>query len=251
MCTLAVAYKVIPDYPLIFLGNRDEFYKRPSQSAVLKNGVISGTDLEKGGTWTGINDKGAFAFITNYRDFSKHVDQPLSRGELTRVFLHSEVSPIDYLNELSTKPHLYDPYNLIVGDMKRLGYYSNIEKKVTVLEPGLYGLSNGLLDDSWPKVNAIKSGLQSIVASGKIQNIEAYFSILEDDRKYHSGLPDTGIKPELEIDLSSLFIALDGYGTRFETVIIVDRLGQIQYYEKSRDDDGQWQLQKLTLQIHQ
>ncbi len=250
MCTLAVAYKVVPEYPLIFLGNRDEFYRRPSQSAALKDGVISGTDIEKGGTWTGINDKGAFTFITNYRDFSKHVDHPLSRGELTRVFLHSQVSPIDYLNELSMKPHFYDPYNLIVGDMSQLGYYSNIEKKVTVLKPGLYGLSNGLLDDSWPKVNAIKSGLQNIIESGKIQNIEAYFKILEDDRKYQSGLPNTGIKPELEFDLSALFIALDGYGTRFETVIIVDHQGLIQYYEKSRSDEGHWHLQKLTLQIH-
>ena len=249
MCTLAFAYKVVPEYPLIFMGNRDEFYKRPSQNAALKNGVISGTDLEKGGTWTGINDKGAFTFITNYRDFSKHVDQPLSRGELTRAFLNQQVSPIDYLKELSMRPHRYDPYNLIVGDMNELGYYSNIEKKVTALEPGIYGLSNGLLNDSWPKVNAIKTGLENIIASGQIENVELYFKILEEDRKYQKGLPDTGIKPELEYDLSALFIALDGYGTRFETVIIVNRLGQIQYYEKSRSDDGKWQLQKLTLQI--
>ncbi|OJV65912.1 MAG: hypothetical protein BGO41_08230 [Clostridiales bacterium 38-18] len=249
MCTLAIAYKVVKDYPLIFLGNRDEFYKRPSQNATLKKGVICGTDLEKGGTWTGINERGAFAFITNYRDFTKHVDQPLSRGELTRTFLHSNSLPITYLNSLSEKPHLYDPYNLIVGDMNQLGFYSNIEKKVRILEPGVYGLSNGLLNSNWPKVDAIRFGLSSLIESGRVLEINAYFDILEDAHKYDKGLPDTGIKAELEHDLSALFIALDGYGTRFETVIIVDHSGQVQYYEKSRDEEGKWHLQSLNLQI--
>lgn len=257
MCTLALAYKMDSNYPLIFIGNRDEFYARPTLDAHLHDGIISGIDLEKGGTWTGISTAGKFACITNYRDFTKHISEPRSRGLLLSEFFKTDKSAKAYLEAISNARMKYNPFNLILGTLDDLRYYSNVSDEVIRLTPGIYGLSNALLDTPWPKVKQIKRALTNKIAQNAengFSNVtdfsEGLFHILENREVFsESDLPDTGISPELEKALSALFIELDAYGTRYETVILVDKLGKVYYFEKARQVDGTWHLKTLEIQI--
>ena len=250
MCTLAFAYKVHPDYPMIFIGNRDEFYNRLTKNAEMWNGILSGIDLEKGGTWTGISQSGRMAFLTNYRDFSMHVENPESRGFLTRDFLTGNSHPEEYLKQLALQKSKYNPYNLVVGNIENLYYYSNISEEIVRLIPGIYGLSNALLDVPWPKVKRIKTELSEAINSSTI-DVESLFKILENNALAMDGeLPNTGIDFELEKSLSSIFIALETYGTRHETVITIHRSGQVEFYEKTKSSSEIWELNKFNFNIN-
>jgi len=99
-----------------------------------------------------------------------------------------------------------------------------------VLEPGVYGLSNHLLDSPWPKVLAAKSRLHSALDS--LPDTAPLLELLRDDRPApDAALPRTGVSLEWERLLSSAFIRAPGYGTRCSTVILRDRAGHTSFRE--------------------
>jgi uncharacterized protein with NRDE domain len=70
VCTLALYFRVVDDYPLVIAANRDEHYDRASMEPHLwrTNPVIlAGKDLLAGGTWLGVNQHGLMAGILNRR----------------------------------------------------------------------------------------------------------------------------------------------------------------------------------------
>ena len=57
MCVVALAHRVHPDWPLILIGNRDEFHARPAAPLHAwddGSGIVAGQDLQAGGTWLGV-----------------------------------------------------------------------------------------------------------------------------------------------------------------------------------------------------
>ena len=63
MCLLVLAWRSHPDYPLVLVGNRDEFYTRRTRPASWWGQAVSllgGYDEEAGGTWLGITRRGRF-----------------------------------------------------------------------------------------------------------------------------------------------------------------------------------------------
>ena len=154
MCLIVFAYNVHPSYRLILAANRDEFYERPSAPADFwedQPHVLAGRDLKEGGTWLGVTKKGKFAAITNYRDPASWKNNAPSRGGLVSSYLCGNQSTGEYLDKISRQAQLYNGYNLIVGDRHEIFAYSNRGEKQK-LETGIYGLSNHLLNSSWPKV---------------------------------------------------------------------------------------------------
>jgi uncharacterized protein with NRDE domain len=49
------------------------------------------------------------------------------------------------------------------------------------------------------------------------------------------GLPNTGVSPELEKALSSMFIKTPNYGSRCSTVVLVDKNNHIKFSERVYD----------------
>jgi uncharacterized protein with NRDE domain len=247
MCTVFFAYKAHEKYPLIFMGNRDEFYDRPSMPAHFwddDSSILAGLDMQENGSWTGITKSGQFAVVTNYRDFSQHKENTLSRGHLVRDFLIYKPFPQKYCEIVSLKADQFNPFNLVVGDMKELSYFSNMDQQVHILPPGIYGLSNHLLNTPWPKVATGKMVLKSIIDKHDQINPESLFNILDDKTIPPDDLlPNTGIGLDMERPLSSTFIEIPSknYGTRFQTVILVDDKMHVTFIERSRDAAGQWQ----------
>ena len=103
-----------------------------------------------------------------------------------------------------------------------------------VLTPGLYGLSNHLLDTPWHKVTRGKQALDSVLKANSIK-ITALLSILADQTPadVDHDLLDAGLTPELEQLLSSIFIKSDNYGTRSSTVIQIDANEEVTFVERT------------------
>lgn len=235
MCLVFLSIQNHPNYKLIIAGNRDEFYNRRTAAAGYWNdhpNVLGGRDLEAGGTWLAVTQQGKIGLVTNYRD-PQHIDANApSRGHLVSDYLIGSESPDAYLKKISTNGKRYNGFNLIVGDADSLWYYSNYGQGVQQLGPGFYGLSNHLLETSWPKVLRGKEKIKPVLARDIIDP-ETLFEILYDDQVADDiFLPQTGLAIERERALSSMFIKTDGYGSRCSTVILVDNDGRLLFSER-------------------
>lgn len=222
MCLITFAWQVHPDFPLLLAANRDEFHARPSRAARFwpeTPAVLAGRDLAAGGTWLGLSRQGRFAALTNYREPQAPAGQ-YSRGLLVSAFLQGHQSPWDYARHVHAQAAHYGGFNLLLGDSHELLIVSNRGMAPTRLSPGLYGLSNHLLDSPWPKVEKAKQALR---ASLDNPQTGALLSLLRDETQPPAvALPDTGVGAAMEQLLAPLFIRSPLYGTRASTVL---RLG--------------------------
>lgn len=236
MCLIVFSYKKHPQFNLIFAANRDEFYNRSSQQAQFWEDypyILAGKDLKSGGTWMGITKEGRFAAITNYRDLSESNKEDTSRGHLVLDFLKSSVDPEEYASDVHEKGASYNGFNLIVGNpAERLFYISNQKEDIAEIQPGLHGLSNGLLDTPWPKVREGKQGLRRLIEHDHLNSADLFELLRNEKRADDEELPDTGVGMELERQLSPMFIRTKKYGTRNSTVVTVDKDGEVWFHER-------------------
>lgn len=236
MCLIVFANNVLEDYKLIFAANRDEFYNRPTEQAEFWKDhpeLLAGKDLQAGGTWMGITKQGRFAAITNFRDLKNNRNDAPSRGNLTLDFLISDITPGEYYNKLKPTLKEYNGFNLLIGNVDELYYFSNKTESLQKLEPGIHGISNAMLDTPWPKVEKSKLQLKRLI---KYQNIHPWevLNILDDTSPAKDEeLPDTGVGLELERALSSIFIQSERYGTRSSTIVTVDKHNTVRFVEKT------------------
>jgi uncharacterized protein with NRDE domain len=237
MCLILLAWDSHPDYSIIVAANRDEFYDRPSAPAAFwadAPSVLGGRDLRARGSWLGIDRQGRFAAVTNYRQGQREQDAVHSRGRLVSNFLTMEVHPREYMKQVEREADRCNGFNLIVGDARELLYFSNREGVQRTLKPGIYGLSNHLLDSPWPKVTSGKTALSALVGRGGPGLIAELFTLLSDRSQAADHLlPETGISYEWERLLSAAFISSEEYGTRSSTVVLVGRDGRVVFTEQS------------------
>jgi uncharacterized protein with NRDE domain len=222
VCTLLFAAGIHPRYSLVLAANRDEFYARKTAPAGWwpdAPGLFAGRDLQAGGTWFGVTRRGRWAALTNVRDPANIRLDVRSRGALVADYLRGTAAPGEYL--AAVEGERYDGFNLVIGDADGVWYMNNRSGDRRRLEPGLYGLSNARLDTPWPKVVRGKAGLRELLA-GEAIDVAAIMAMLADATPADdAALPDTGVGIELERALSSLCIAMPGYGTRVSTAMLV------------------------------
>ena len=243
MCLILLAWQAHPAYPLVFAGNRDESYDRPSAAADFWKddaSIFGGRDLDKGGTWLGLNLGGRFAAVTNFREGAgARRSAPCSRGELTAAFLKSTATPDDYVARVAPDSQQYGGFSLLVGDFERLYYLSNRGPAATPVAPGVHGLSNHLIDTPWPKVSLGKQRVSALLGAGEKQLVEGLFDALGDRAAAPDGeLPDSGVGIARERELSPAFIPGERYGTRASTVLLVDRNRRVTFVERSFGPKG-------------
>ncbi len=240
MCLILFALQQHADYPFVIAANRDEYYQRPTKPAHFwpeAPALFAGKDMQAGGTWMGITRSGRFAAVTNYRDLAPAPEQAISRGELCKGFLDTNVNAEEYLTGIDKQKSRYAGFNLLAGNAQQLFYYSNRQGQITAITPGVHGLSNGLLNDPWPKVDTGKTELQETLKQDPTP--EALHHILLDRQKAEaSKLPETGLDLEKERLLSSRFIHSRDYGTRSTTVLRVDHGGKVEWLEQCFDSSG-------------
>jgi uncharacterized protein with NRDE domain len=241
MCLILIAYRCHPRYELVFAGNRDEYYARPTAPLGFWDdapAVLAGRDLEAGGTWFGISRTGRLAGVTNYRDPAAVNPNARSRGALVSNFLKSGEPARVFLEGLSAGTQVYNGFNLLVWDSTALCYLSNREGVgPRALQPGLYGLSNDLLNTPWPKVSKGKARLARLLGATDRLDPQAVLAVLQDRvQAPDAELPDTGVGLEWERALSPLFIETPAYGTRSSTAVLIERGGPARVMEKTWAD---------------
>jgi uncharacterized protein with NRDE domain len=131
----------------------------------------------------------------------------------------------------------YNGFNLIFSDGERLAVYESVLGAGRELGPGIYGLSNHLLDTPWPKVQAAKSRLST--ALSELENTGAALALLRDDEPAPDDqLPRTGVGLPWERLLSSAFVRAPDYGTRCSTLVRIDQRRRACFDEWTWDSKG-------------
>ena len=264
MCLILFAWKSHPDYPLVVAANRDEFYERDTDAMGWWSEyphVLAGKDradvLGSPGTWLGFTKTGRFAALTNVRAPTEKNPDARTRGELSLHYLTGHHKPHAYIQENAKRFGLYNGFNLLMADLSdpenaemhwvsnRLMMGQSIRPRKVfpeqALSPGVYGLSNAMLDTPWPKVNHRVAAFAQTLAmdSGQLKNADHYLRLLADTHEASSQeLPNTGINPDWEKALSAAFIKTPSYGTRSSTILRVRKDGQFEMVERRFDANG-------------
>lgn len=235
MCLIAFAWDFHPKYKLIVAANRDELYERPTHQAQFwtdKPSIYGGRDLQAQGTWMAVSQNGKFGAITNFRDPDDIHPDAKSRGEIIPHYLESEKNPENFLNDFHKNSDQYNGFNVLLGDYMNLYHYSNHERKINTVSPGIHGLSNALLDTEWPKVNKLKAAFSEALSADF--HHDDLLRLLGDDSYFDNEiLPNTGISQEWERALSPICIRTETYGTTISSVVTIDRFGHVDFTEKT------------------
>jgi len=244
MCIFALSINSHSKYKLILASNRDEFFNRETEFAhYWNNNILAGKDLKMGGTWLGLNKSNKLAILTNYRD-PLQVDMSYkSRGMLILDYLNQEISINNW--RVNIEKENFNPFNIILGPLHNLHYYSNIKKELTKLDNGIHVLSNGLLNEPWPKVEKLRKLFTEVLALSLAPSVASplkswgamhsnLIKIMQDEEKFSiETLPKTNIPKEMEYFLSSIFINGEKYGTRTTTIITIDDNNNTEFTEIS------------------
>ena len=239
MCLILVAWQAHPRFPLVLAANRDEFFARPAAAAAwwTTPPMLAGRDLGAGGSWLGVDRRGRFAVLTNYREPGRQRERAPSRGALVAGSLASSLPVREQLASLPERAQAYNGFNLLFGDGEELAVYESVPARGRLLGPGVYGLSNHLLDTPWPKVLAAKTALSAALVH--LPDWQALLALLRDESQAQDAeLPRTGLSLQWERLLSSAFIRAPGYGTRCSTILLIDGEGCAQFHEWTWDERG-------------
>jgi len=241
MCLAFVALNAHRDFSVVIAANRDEAYARATDPAHWwPEGILAGRDRVAGGTWMGVTRQGRWSLVTNVRDAGHKDAAAPSRGAIVKAALEDPRRPI-MVAAAATLPSRHNGFNLLVGDLGDAAYASNRASGALLLQSGIHGLSNHLLDSPWPKVEHGKRAFATWIAAAD-SDIEALLDLLRDDREApDASLPHTGVSLEWERRLSSAFIASADYGTRCSTVFTISRTGHVRFVERNFASGGKAQ----------
>lgn len=235
---------------LLVLSNRDEVYLRPTLAlhAWADSNIYAGKDEEALGTWLGCSQTGRLAAVTNFRSGKAPDPQATSRGELVTQFLDAAISSKDFLEEVAKRAAAYNGFNLLVFDGDTLAGFESHTGRTLTMPAGISGVSNAGFDTAWPKLVTTKSRLENLQ---KTQNVseENYFALLSDTQLANpEACPATGIPPDIEHQLSAVFIKMAGYGTRASSVVQMSP-DAISFQERTFNEQGKQGLVTLKLPI--
>jgi uncharacterized protein with NRDE domain len=273
MSTVALAWGAHPDFPLILIANRDERYARATAPAAWwseEPACLAGRDLARGGTWFAVARDGRFALVTPFRDGAPSDPDAPTRGQLPLDYLSSGEEPVVHARRFARSRGGHSPFNLLIGSPRHIYYAATRARLPLALTPGIHTLSDGLLDEPWPKCVRLDTLLGSYLRThgGFAMLLGAYsdlsktgvrgaddpictakpvspadfakagFAMLADRETTSEGLPDTGIGREEEERLSACFVVGAESGTRSSTALVMARDGRVYFEERSFDPEG-------------
>ncbi|XP_057295734.1 transport and Golgi organization 2 homolog isoform X2 [Hydractinia symbiolongicarpus] len=232
--------ELLCNFKFILAANRDEYFNRPAKPANFWPGepnIIGGQDQTKGfegGAWLAMTKFGKLGCLTNIRTDDLHADvesQKRSRGTLVSNYVKSSIDAASYLKLLTEEKDLYRPFNILAG---------------------FSGMTNSVLNCEWLK---LKHGMQNF--KDAIQKSTSRETLIENlltslcDKKRFFPDPAITVKNSKNESLSSVFIPevefpQSGiYGTRTNTIILVDHLNKVTFFERTLADAEQSSTQWL------
>ncbi|XP_042878340.1 transport and Golgi organization 2 homolog [Penaeus japonicus] len=279
MCILFVYINPEPkegEYKVILANNRDEFYIRPTKPAYFwDTGILAGADMNsgrEGGTWLGMTRNGNIACLLNIlkprEDFLK---DGAARGFLVVNFLLGDDAGLDYMRKVADSGVKYNDYNLVVlepeGNSYKIGYLNSSKNVPQVLETGVLGFGNSVVEKPFKKVQKGKRKMEEVVRSfgtkdSEQQLIHELFQMMKDREM---NIPDEQLEyqgrqhsEEILSELCRMWVACKTikYGTRTTTVILVDHNDNVTYREKTMEEpidieDVKWIENNFDFKLHE
>jgi len=239
MCLVVFAWQTHPQYRLILAANRDEFHRRPTQSAhwwLDNESFLAGRDLQAGGTWLAMSKSGRFATVTNFHEGQKNKARFESRGTLVSSFVAGSQSLSEFASSIVMRD--YAGFSLLLSDGESMLYLSNRDDLQTNLEPQIYGLSNASLDTPWSKVVRTKANLTSLIENNAINETELTKLLYDRTLAVIDNVVSEDLPFEIPKTLSSPFIVSPNYGTRSSTTILWRTDGVVEFCERSFNPSG-------------
>lgn len=242
MCLIVFAWQAHPRYDLIVAANRDEFHERPTRAAHWwpdAPTVYGGRDERAGGAWCAADHQGRFAAVTNVRESAQQTER-CSRGALVHDALVQQI-PFDRQRErIAGKSRNYGPFNLLLADSNTLYFLSNRgDRQELAIPPGIHAISNGCWGEHWPKTDRAESQLKALLEADNVSPAALFELLGESEPAPAEALPDTGVGPNTEQLLSSLFVRSPYYGTRASTLVLRDYNGRIDFHERGFDHNAE------------
>jgi len=166
MCLVAVAWQAHPLFPLIVLGNRDEFHQRPTVPAGWwpeAGHVFGGRDLQAGGSWLGVTRHGRVAVVTNNPLRPTGSSHTRSRGALVQAWLTGDGDAGTFLDAVENDAGHYAGFSLLVGTLEA-GIHGFVTPAGSLgarwhLPAGINVLSNSPREAPAPKVSWLERAL--------------------------------------------------------------------------------------------
>jgi uncharacterized protein with NRDE domain len=227
MCTLAIYFKVFPDFPVVIAANRDEYLSRPAlpPTVLLKHPhVVGGKDLQANGTWLGINQHGLVAGLLNRRAPNNGANNPAlrSRGLLCLDALRHRSAAAAAAFVQSQSGADYNPFNLLVASREETFVAYNRAGFIEIVDlmPGMHLLTNLDVNDfECPRISRSHQHFASLGASAEfardpIGQRERLARLLAD---HSTQLDPRSGRP------NSLCLHLGEYGTRSSSMIFIGR----------------------------
>ena len=244
MCLLVLAWAAHPRFRLVVAANRDEYHERPAAPLAKwpePPGILAGRDLRAAGTWLGLDPTRRFGVVTNFRELQAPEPSAPSRGGLIPRYLSGAHGARQFCARLEDAAGEYSGFNLLLGDAGSLWYGSNrAQPFARELPPGVYGLSNELLDTPWPKLVRVKARFQEWLADAD-GTAAGLFALLADRAQAAAAdgpTPTGGLPREWERILSAAFVVHPAYGTRCSTVLMLESDGRAYLAERRFDAAG-------------
>ncbi len=219
MCVVALAHQAHPDWPLILIGNRDEFHARPAAPLAEwddGSGIVAGRDMQAGGTWLGVHrPSGRVVVVTNVRGAMPDPAKE-SRGALVSDLLRGEGR---FADPTADDLPRFNAFNLFAVDGSKARLLTNRPVPLIMpLDPGIHALANEPVDAPCPRAERLRLALEATVAAGSDP----------------AGLLDTLMAE----DDPALFLRGDVYGTRASTLVAVSPGGDVKMIERRYEKGG-------------
>ncbi len=219
MCVVAIAWQVHADWPLILIGNRDEFHGRPSAALAEWDdggGVVAGRDLQAGGTWLGVHaPSGRVVVVTNVRGAAPDPAKE-SRGALVVDMLRGDGI---FADPATADLDRFNAFNLFaVGEDGARLLTNRPEPLIASLAPGVHALANEPVDQPCARAERLRAALEAVAVA----------------RSDPECLLDT-LTAEGD---PALFIRGDVYGTRASTLVAVAADGSVRMIERRYEAGG-------------
>ena len=241
MCLALLVRDCCGPHSLLVALNRDEFYQRRTLAARRwsdRPDIVGGLDLRSGGSWLAVSAAGRLALVTNYRSGAPRKGHK-SRGSLVKSFVEGASDPQAFITAALADRRAYGDFNLVVFRSGSLYCASSANNSWLCVGPGIHGLSNGDIDEPWPKVERAKGLLGRLLSAD--WRLEQVVALMRDDAvPADDSLPDTGVGLPVERVLAPIFIRDEaaGYGTRSTTAVLWRKSLGFELIERSYDAAG-------------
>ena len=230
MCVVALAWQVHPRWPLILIGNRDEFHARAAAPLAAWNdgsGIVAGRDLQAGGTWFGVHrPSGRIVVVTNVRGALPDPTKE-SRGALVVDMLRGDGR---FADPAETDLDRFNAFNLFAVGQEGARLLTNRPMPaIATLAPGVHALANEPVDMPCPRAERLRAALATTVGT--------------------DADPEPLLDTLMGEDGPALFLRGEIYGTRASTLVAVGTDGIVRMTERRYEAGGR-PIGTTALQFH-